>query len=331
VKTSENMEALLSRAVQHHMPGASGISELRRLTGGASKETWSFHAIVNGKDEKLILRRGRGGDPDPVFTIDVSLATEALLMERASQAGVPVPEVKFVLKEIDRLGEGFVMSFVEGETIARKVLRDDKYAAARDMMAFQLGEILAKVATMDTSGIDELARVTPAEQVDRVRNIYQSFDEPFPVIELAFKWLDAHLLTGGKMAMAHGDFRHGNMIIGPDGVRAIIDWEIPHVGDPIEDLGWVCTNVWRFGVSDKPVGGFGTREDLFAGYEAGGGGTVDPDRVHFWEVFGCLNWGIICMMMTRRHLLGHTQSVELVTIGRRAMEGEIDLLNLIGA
>ena len=68
----------------------------------------------------------------------------------------------------------------------------------------------------------------------------------------------------------HGDFRHGNLIIGSDGVRAVLDWELAHLGDPMEDLGWICVNSWRFGEIDKPVGGFGSREELFAGYEEGG-------------------------------------------------------------
>jgi aminoglycoside phosphotransferase (APT) family kinase protein len=331
LSADQDIETLLGNAVRRHMPGASSVSDLRHLTGGASKETWAFRAQIDGLDVPLILRRGRGGDPDPIFTIDVPLEIEAVLMTRAADVGVPVPDVKFVLDEADNLGSGFVMDFVEGETIARKILRDDTYAKARDVMAYQCGEILAKVATVDTSGIEELARVTPIEQVERLQTIYRSLDEPFPVFELTFKWLESHVPEGGKMGLAHGDFRNGNLIIGPEGVNAVIDWEIPHVGDPLEDLGWLCTNVWRFGVSDKPVGGFGTREDLFAGYEAGGGGKVDPERVHFWEVLGCLNWGIICMMMTRRHLLGSVESVELVTIGRRAMEAEIDLLNLIGS
>ena len=72
----------------------------------------------------------------------------------------------------------------------------------------------------------------------------------------------------------------------PDGLRAVLDWELAHVGDPMEDLGWICANPWRFGVEDKPVGGFGQREDLWAGYEAAGGVPVDP-RAHWWEVFGC--------------------------------------------
>jgi aminoglycoside phosphotransferase (APT) family kinase protein len=325
------MEDALAEAVRRHMPGAEGISDLRHLTGGASKETWAFRArTADGSEAPLVLRRARGGDRDPVFTIDVALETEAVVMARAQLAGVPVPKVEFVLDPKDELGSGYVMEFVDGETIARKILRNQEFAEARKVMAYQCGEILAKIAATDTAGIDELARVTPAQQVARIEKIYRAFDEPFPAVELVFKWLERNMPDGGVMGLAHGDFRNGNLIVGPDGVRAVIDWEIPHVGDPLEDVGWLCTNVWRFGVSDKPVGGFGEREDLFAGYEAVGGGPVDAKRVHFWEVFGCLNWAVICMMMTRRHLLGAVESLELITIGRRAMEGEIDLLNLIG-
>lgn len=328
--TDSEMETLVAQAVQRHMPEASDISGLRHLTGGASKETWSFEAHLNDKDSAFILRRARGGGRDPVFSIDIALETEAVLMAHAADAGVPVPEVMFVLDPTDQLGSGFVMEFVAGETLARKILRDDEFSEARQVMAYQCGEILAKIAKIDTEGLDDIPRAMPVEQLDRVRTIYRSFDEPLPVLELGFKWLEHHLPEGGAPGMVHGDFRNGNLIVDAEGVRAVIDWEIPHIGDPLEDLGWLCANVWRFGVSDKPVGGFGEREDLFAGYEAAGGGPVDPARVHFWEVFGCVHWGVICMMMTRRHLLGAVESIELVTIGRRAMEGEIDLLNLIG-
>lgn len=103
----------------------------------------------------------------------------------------------------------------------------------------------------------------------------------------------------------HGDFRNGNLIIGAEGVRAVLDWELAHLGDPMEDLGWVCVNSWRFGEIDKPVGGFGSREELFAGYEAAGR-KVDPARVKFWEVMGTLRWGIMCGGMMQRFREGLT-------------------------
>ena len=128
----------------------------------------------------------------------------------------------------------------------------------------------------------------------------------------------------------HGDYRIGNVIFGPEGVRAILDWELAHVGDPAEDLGWMCVRAWRFGSDDKPAGGIGTREELFAAYEDAGGAPVDPARVRFWEVFGNLKWAIICIAQARTHLDGMVRSVELASLGRRTAETEIELLHLIG-
>ena len=94
--------------------------------------------------------------------------------------------------------------------------------------------------------------------------------------------------------LVHGDYRTGNYLADETGVTAILDWEGAHLGDPVEDLGWVCVKSWRFGSVDKPAGGFGSREELWAAYERAGGGEVDPARAHWWEVFGTVRWGIIC-------------------------------------
>jgi aminoglycoside phosphotransferase (APT) family kinase protein len=109
----------------------------------------------------------------------------------------------------------------------------------------------------------------------------------------------------------------------------VLDWELAHVGDPMEDLGWLCVKAWRFGV-DRPVGGFGEYADLFAAYEDASGRAVDPDVVRWWEVLGTLKWGIMCIAQAFTHLSGTVRSVELATIGRRVCENEWDLLELIG-
>jgi len=126
----------------------------------------------------------------------------------------------------------------------------------------------------------------------------------------------------------HGDFRLGNFVVGPDGLRAVLDWELVHAGDPTEDLGWLCVKSWRFG-RRPPVGGVGRYEELFAAYERETGRPVDPDVVRWWEVFGTLRWGIICILQALRHLSGSRRSVELATIGRRVCETEHDLLLLL--
>jgi aminoglycoside phosphotransferase (APT) family kinase protein len=136
--------------------------------------------------------------------------------------------------------------------------------------------------------------------------------------------------AGGRprLSLVHGDFRNGNLMVGEDGLRAVLDWELAHLGDPMEDLGWLCVNSWRFGRHELPVGGFGTREQLFAGYVEAGG-TLHADSVHYWEVFGTLKWGVICESMAMAYLRGAERNVERATIGRRASEAEIDLLCLL--
>jgi aminoglycoside phosphotransferase (APT) family kinase protein len=243
---------------------------------------------------------------------------------------VPSPLVLHVLEPDEQLGTGFIMARVEGETIARKILRDDMFAAARPKLARQLGEIVAGIHGLPLSELPELRRMTAASEIEELRADYHRFNWPRPVFDLALRWLADHDPgPSARVTLVHGDFRHGNMIIGPDGVRAVLDWELAHLGDPLEDLGWICVNSWRFGEIDKPVGGLGSREDFYAGYESASGERVDPERAKFWEVMGTLRWGVMCCGMMQRFRDGPEHSLERAMIGRRSSETEIDLLRLL--
>ena len=283
------METLLGRCVVSWCPGATGVVGAVRLSGGASQETWSFDIVRPDGNIGAILRRapqGYGAAPARA----AGLNAEAMLMQRAYDAGVPSPLVLYVLQPKDGLGTGFIMERVEGETIPRKILRDDQFAQARPKLARQLGKVLATIHGLALPQLPELRRMTAAKEIAELERDYRSFDWPRPVFELALRWLRDHDPGAPEqVTLVHGDFRHGNLVIGPDGVRAVLDWELAHLGDPTEDLGWICVNSWRFGEIDKPVGGLGAREELFAGYEAAGR-RVDPARVMFWEVVGTLRW-----------------------------------------
>jgi aminoglycoside phosphotransferase (APT) family kinase protein len=131
-------------------------------------------------------------------------------------------------------------------------------------------------------------------------------------------------------ALVHGDFRNGNIMVSPeDGLVALLDWELTHIGDPMEDIGWPCVPSWRFGQHDLPVGGFGTRDAFHSAYQ-NAGGTIDPDAVRFWEILGTLKWGIMCaVLMSGAFENGTDPSIERGSIGRRASETEIDLLRML--
>ena len=309
---------------------SSAIHGLRRLSGGASQETWSFDLLEDGRSTPLILRRAVGGRRAPSLgSAAIALAIEAELIRLAGVAGVPVPGVRRVLTDDEGLGEGFVMERIAGETIPRRILREPGLAAVRPHLARQCGEIAARIHSIDLASVRDLPRTNAAAQIEQFRAIYQAFDHPRPVFELAFRWLGDNLPDAEADTLVHGDFRNGNLIIGERGVHAVLDWELAHTGDPMEDLGWICVNSWRFGELDNPVGGFGTRDEMFAGYEAVSGRRVDPLRVRYWEVFGTLKWGVICMIMYGVFRSGLDRSVERAAIGRRASETEIDLLTLL--
>jgi aminoglycoside phosphotransferase (APT) family kinase protein len=321
------LESALTQLVSRLSFGG-GIERIARLSGGASQETWSFE-VHDGKDRRpLILRRAPPGYRRPLGS--PGLATEARLMELASEHGVPSPRVLYVLRPEDGLGEGFLMDRVPGETIPRKILRDPLFAEIRPKLAFALGTILGRIHTVEGTGLEALRKVTAKSAMAELRSSYEADGSPRPVFELAFRWLEKRApATPESIALVHGDFRNGNMIIGPDGVRAVLDWELAHFGDPMEDLGWLCVNSWRFGMMHKPVGGFGQVSELVAGYDSVGGRRADRQRVAFWQTLGSLRWGVICTGMLARFESGEDRSIERATIARRASETEIDLLRII--
>jgi aminoglycoside phosphotransferase (APT) family kinase protein len=150
------------------------------------------------------------------------------------------------------------------------------------------------------------------------------------VFDVALRWLRAHAPDEpAQLQLVHGDFRNGNLIVGADGVRAVLDWEVAHLGDPAEDLAWICLPPWRFGEMDRPVGGLGQREEMFRAYEAASGKRVDPGRVRFWEALGSLRWGVGCAGMFEWFDSGRDPSVERAMIARRVSESELDLLRVM--
>jgi aminoglycoside phosphotransferase (APT) family kinase protein len=297
------------------------VRDLRRLTGGASQETWAFDAVMaDGEERPLILRRDmpaaiRGGG---------AMARETRAIEAAARAGVPVPTVIAKGDDTAALDAPFaVTEFVEGETVPRRILRDDAYAEARPLLAERCGEILARVHSIPPGEVEGLEA---PDVLAQLRGALDYFEEGSPALELGMRWLERNRPAEGPPSVVHGDFRNGNLMVGPDGIRAVLDWELVHLGDPMQDLGYLCARCWRFGVVDRPVGGFGKYADLFRGYESVSGRPVDPDLVRWWELYSSVWWGVGCMVQASRHLSGGVRSIELAAIGRRVWEQEYDVL-----
>jgi aminoglycoside phosphotransferase (APT) family kinase protein len=302
------------------------VSGLARLPGGASRETWAFDAEVGGRSLPLVLRRDPPGRPGAR-----DCAHELLLLRAAAAAGVPVPAPRWGESSPDVLDAPFlVMERVEGETIPRRILREPALAGARERLVGQCGAALARIHRADRDGLGFLGEPqTPAQLVASQRDTLDALGEPHPVFELALRWLAERSPAARPPALVHGDFRVGNVIVGAEGLRAVLDWELAHAGDPAEDLGWFCVRAWRFGRDGMPAGGLGSREDLLAAYRAAGGADVGAEDLRFWEVYGTLRWGVMCVIQASAHLGGAVRSVELAAIGRRACEMEWALLELV--
>jgi len=327
-----NIARVLTEATHRHFGAPATIEHLSRQSGGASRQTWSFDALVRGERHALILRRDppTHGKTERERAVAIDRATEFRVLRAAYESGVRAPEPLFELASQDGLGEAYVMRRIGGIAIARKLLRDAPYELARGKIAGQLGEILARIHATDPATLPGLPRREAADHIAELRRSLDMLGRPQPVFELALSWLDRRKPAPlARPVLVHGDYRTGNYLVDETGVTTILDWELAHLGDPVEDLGWLCVKSWRFGAIDRPAGGFGSREELWAAYERAGGGKVDPVRAHWWEVFGTVHWGIICLNQAWKHLSGSIKSMEHASIGRRAVETEVDLLQLL--
>lgn len=307
--------------------GGRAITGLRRLSGGASQETWAFE--LDGA-RPLILRRKPAGAASTTGNVN-PLATEAALIRAATIQGAPVPEVLHVSDPGSDIGEAYVMAAIAGETLGKRIAQGEAFAAVRPKLAYQCGEALAKIHAIPLKGLPELATSSALDELNKYETVYRTLGARRPILEAAFKWLKDRAPPLDRPVMLHGDFRNGNIMFHPEvGVASILDWELVHIGDPAEDMGWLCTASWRFGGA-KPVGGFGDYADLLAGYEAAGGVPIALDRVLYWQMLGSLKWGVMCEGMYSSYANGSDTSVERPMIGRRTSECEIDLMALLEA
>jgi aminoglycoside phosphotransferase (APT) family kinase protein len=324
---SGKLEAALKR-----MPGFEKLVACDRLSGGASRETYRLNTRVGGAEKLLALRRAPQ-DGKSALGRGPSIEVEAKLFAAARAAGVPGPEIHLTLEPGDGLGAGVVMEWIAGETLGAKIARAPDFAQCRKKLARQCGEILARLHKTDikATGLDGVLESFTAEHaVRKTHAAYLDFETPQPMIDFTARWLLDNLPKSRPLRLVHSDFRNGNFIVTPEaGVVAVLDWELAHIGDPMRDLGWLCTRSWRFGVPAKPVGGFGDYDELFAGYEKVSGAKVDREAVRFWEVFGSFWWAVGCLSMAQSWRDGSEVSVERPAIGRRSSECQIDCVNLI--
>ncbi|GAA0483367.1 hypothetical protein GCM10009096_27220 [Parasphingorhabdus litoris] len=299
------------------------LSGLKRLSGGASMESWAF----SYGDEDFVLRRLPSGiSPDDEGLRGISLATQADIIETAVQSGVTAPTVRGRLAPEDGIGEGFIMDKAEGETLPQKILGHPDFAEAERNLTNQCAAELWNIHNIDADILpDALEYFSPLELIGLQKEKYDEIGGAIPIYEYAFHWLKENAPTADTKKLVHGDFRMGNLMITPTGISAVLDWELARLGDPVQDLAYLCTPSWRFGHYDKVAGGFDTADAFLSAYADHSGETVDPARFRFWLIYSTLWWGVACMVMGEIWRSHGDRSLERTVIGRRVSEVEIDL------
>lgn len=305
---------------------------LERLSGGASQETYRLTIDTADGQRLLAMRRAAGGEEGEITAQHPGLAAEAKLMQVARRHGVPEPEVHYVLQPKDGIGAGFIMEWLDGEALGARIVKAVELEQVRPRLAHMFGETLARIHSIDlqATGLDKcLQSLSPEEYVRQTWERYQDFATPQPMIDFTARWLLDNLPAHYTPSLVHNDYRNGNVMVDGNGIVAVLDWEVAHIGDPMRDLGWMLTHSWRFGRAHLPVGGFGESADFYAGYESVTGQPVDSQAVKFWQVFGSFWWAVGCLGMAEHYRNGPDQSVERPGIGRRSSECQADCVNLL--
>lgn len=331
----------ISAVVEEHLGGDVRVEDVTRLLGGSSRELWAFELVVGEERRPLVLRR----DPEGVGDRE-GRRREWEALRAAWEHGVPVPEPLWFVEEGD--GAGTVMERVEGEARPGRILRDPRFEDARRGLVDDLAAAAARTHAVPLAAVPSASAegwgggatpgggaapgdTAPAQRaIAALESELDRIGEPHPALELGLRWLRAHLPPPVAPVLVHGDLRLGNVLVGEDGLRAVLDWELCHAGDGVEDLGWLCVRSWRFGADDRPAAGVGDRDRLLEAYTAAGGRDVSREELRFWEVHGNVRWGVICLAQADIHLSGARRSLEHAAIGRRACEAEWDALAMIG-
>ncbi len=307
------------------------IENVRLASAGARRRNVLFDA-----------RRGAEVVPLCATIIPVSamqimpIEVEAANIALAHRHGVPCPAVHGVSSDASYVGGPFFLtSRIEGETIPRHILRlVSATPGLGARIGRQCGEALARLHAIDLAEVPPALHQTaggdtPVELA--LRSVGQqtaALLQPSPAFSLAVHWLDRNRPARTRIAFTHCDFRNGNMIVGPDGLRAALDWEVARLSDPMEDLAWLCVRMWRFRNDALEVGGFATRDDLRQGYVSAGG-EWEQASFHWWKVYCTLRWGLGLARQAAQHLDGSVPSIVMAGSGRRVSELEYDTLMLL--
>jgi aminoglycoside phosphotransferase (APT) family kinase protein len=294
-----SLEVALAEYIKLKMPAAGQVSvdQLEQISGGASRQTYRFRVSYREdgreRERRLIVRR------DPAASlIDTDRKIEFAAYRAFFKTPVPVPEVLWLEDDPRHLGSPFFISVeMTGFQTAPAQMLMEPYAAHHQKIAEQKWSILGEIAKQDPAKLGLVGTMEPVapdqcwkRELDYWEGVLDS-DEliPQPIVRAAIRWMRRNPPPPAqKVGVVHGDYRTGNFLYDEEGrIHGILDWEMSHLGDPLEDLGWSLNRVWCWGQDDRR-GGLVPREQAIAIWEKASGMKADPAALHWWELFACV-------------------------------------------
>lgn len=310
----DDVSGAISRLIQNQGPSFKDvhIANVRRLSGGLSRENWVFDATWSdhGRDHSasLIVRRDPAGS-----LLDTARDVEFGLLKALEETVVPAPAAYWIDADGSALGSpSLVMERLEGDC-ELFVLNSARPIGVRREIAEKFLRLLVDVQQVDwrSLGLDKLlgdpGPNAAAAELDRWEAALRLNQlEPVPELDLVLRWLHRRARPSSDTVLVHADFKPGNALMVGDDISALLDWETAHLGDPLEDLGWI-TNPVRSG--EHQIKGVWEREQIIENYSKLTGRSVDPDELLWWNVFSCWKLAIIVLTGTRVFIEGTFERV----------------------
>ena len=287
----EDLQALgddFCRYYTTHTGAPVALQHIEQIPGGASRETYRIRIVCGDVEERLILRR----DPQSSL-IDTERAHEHRTYEAVFSTEIPVPEPVLLEEDARHLARPFsVTREIVGCETAATLFDNPPYSTLRDVLGRRKWNLLGQLAALDFRklGVDAYMPVPEHAAAHELAYWSQVIDNdalhPQPIAEATRRWLERNLPPpSSRMSLVHGDYRSGNFLFDTDGeIRGVLDWEMAHIGDPLEDLAWSLDPLWSWN-SPKLAGGLLPRDQAIALWEESAGVHVERSTFRWWQVF----------------------------------------------
>ena len=307
------------------------VEALSLLSGGAIQQNWQIQVQVSGGAHDgahtWVLRT------DAPATVAASLSREREfdIIRFAHARGLLAPKPLFLTNDPTVTGRPFfVMEKLPGVAAGHKVVRLD---LNRRALAQALAQTAARIHAIPPPIVELpfLKTFLARDVIKACRDYLDTLDtlgEPHPVLEWGLRWCERRAPTQEETTFVHRDFRTGNYLVHDGKLAGLLDWEFAALGNPLEDIGWICAKCWCFRHEHHIVGGVADIDDFIPAYEAASGRKVPPEALRYWQVMAHVRWAIIALQQAQRHLSGVEPSLELALTGKIVAELEWEVLQL---